>query len=115
MSTEQIEIIFGTKDAADTKDYFIGFAATLAAQAPGVLLTSLTWSVVAIPGDLTPLSIVAHSEDYADPLDTASGIVGSTIRLTAGTENSTYIVRCHVLFSDGETDTVSFFLPIGKT
>jgi len=101
-----ITLRFPDKDPAAQENYLIDFTNELAARSP-VTIAAVSWSVIAIPGDLAPLVVVAHVE----PVDNSS----STVALSGGTLGNTYVVRCSITYSDGETEPVSFYLAIGYT
>lgn len=99
MNTDHIKLSFEPQDPADSLIYELSFEDTLASVAP-VTISSLSWSMAPIDGDLSPMAIVAHSED--------SPITYTRVQLAGGTLGNTYTARCSLQFSDGEHLTVSF-------
>jgi hypothetical protein len=97
----QYKIRFKPRAPGAVLDYSIDFGAMVADIAPTTLL-SVAWSVVAVPGDPKPLTVVSQS--------LAANV--SVVRLTAGNPLSEYSVRVQCSWSDGETTVVSFALPI---
>ncbi len=101
-----LSLLFKPQDPTAVIDYDLDFTDEVAENAP-LTLTALSWSVLAIFGDVAPLTIVSQANlpDFS----------GSTVRVTGGTLGLTYLVRCARTWSDGERDVVSFELPVGIT
>jgi hypothetical protein len=108
--TEFVSLRFDAQDPAAVFDYRITYEDTLAEMPADVTVASVSWSVVPITGDLTPLVVVASTLG----LD-ADGIQYSDVRLSGGTLHNEYRVRALVTFSDGQVQPMSFMLEIGYT
>lgn len=101
-----ISLLAKPQDSTAIIDHELDFADELADESP-LILTSLSWSLATIAGDLSPPSIISQSN--------APDLSSTTARVTGGTDGLVYLLRCFRVWSDGESDVVSIQLPVGLT